>query len=199
MFLKSNSGQYIKWMALNSFTSSVSSVIATNSMLNSIMIKPSYTDVITTTYVGKDIIGQFGGLIYSLYTGKKADKEPEKYIKKGIFIQQSSFYLENFSVLIKSSELILPFLGFSSMLQNISFISIGAVNANNLLKLSNENIGELYCKIASINTLASTFGMIVGIGIINFVPSYTIRTVCILPILTTINYYSIVRALKIIK
>jgi hypothetical protein len=186
-------------MAINSFSTSISSVIAMNSMLSSIMIKPSYTDIVTTTYVGKDIIGQLGGLLYSLYTGKKADKQPEKYIKKGIAIQQSSLYLENFSVLIKNNDLILPFLGFSSILQNISFISIGAVNANNLQKLGKENIGELYCKVASINTLASSLGMIVGIGIVNFIPSYTVRSVCILPLLTCVNFYTINKALKVVN
>lgn len=193
------SKQYIKWMAINSFTTSISSVIAMNSMLSSIMIKPSYTDIITTTYVGKDIIGQLGGLFYSLYTGKKADSQPEIYIKKGIAIQQCSIYLENFSVLIKNSDLILPFLGFSSILQNISFISIGAVNANNIQKLGKKNIGELYCKVASVNTLASSLGMIAGITIVNFIPSYTFRSICILPLLSTINIYTINKALEVVN
>jgi len=193
------SKQYIKWMAINSFSTSISSVIAMNSMLSSIMIKPSYTDIVTTTYVGKDIIGQLGGLFYSLYTGKKADKQPEKYITNGIAMQQYSLYLENFSVLIKNSDLILPYLGFSTILQNISFISIGAVNANNLQKLGKENIGELYCKVASINTLASSIGMIVGISIVNFIPSYTVRSVFILPLLTSINFYTINKALKVVN
>ena len=186
-------------MAINSFSTSISSVIAMNSMLSSIMIKPSYTDIVATTYVGKDIIGQLGGLFYSLYTGKKADKQPEKYITNGIAMQQYSLYLENFSVLIKNSDLILPYLGFSTILQNISFISIGAVNANNLQKLGKENIGELYCKVASINTLASSIGMIVGISIVNFIPSYTVRSVFILPLLTSINFYTINKALKVVN
>lgn len=200
MLSKTKQVKYIGWMAVNSFSSSISSVIATNSMLSSIMtIKPSYADITLSTYVGKDIIGQFGGLIYSIYTGKYADKAPEKYITKGIHMQQCAYYLENLSPFIKNSDFILPFLGFSSILQNISYISIGAVNANNLQKISNENIGEIYSKVAAINTLASGLGMILGISIVNFIPSYMVRTLCILPVLTGINYYSINKSLQVLK
>lgn len=186
-------------MALNSFSNSMSSVIATTSMLNSIMIKPSYSDVIATTYIGKDIIGQLGGMLYSLKSGNKADKEPEKYVKKGVILQQVSYFLENSAVLIKNSDYVLPFLGVVNMFQNISFISIGAVNANNIQKISKENIGEIYCKVASINTLASTLGMISGLVIINTIPSYTIRSFFVLPVLSCVNYYSIVKATNIVK
>jgi hypothetical protein len=196
---KTKQMRYIGWMAVNSFSSSISSVISTHSMMNSIMGKVSYSDIILGTYIGKDIIGQFGGLLYSIYTGKNSDKNPEKYIKKGIHLQQCSYYLENLSPFIKDSNFILPFLGFSSILQNISYISIGAVNATNLQKISKQNIGELYSKVASINTLASALGMIVGINIVKFIPSYSIRTICILPILTSINYYSINKSLQIVK
>lgn len=200
MFKNNNiTSKYIRWMALNSFSNSMSSVIATTSMLNSIMIKPSYSDVIATTYIGKDIIGQFGGMLYSLKSGKKADKDPEKYIKKGVILQQISYFLENSSVLIKNSDYVLPFLGLVNMFQNISFVSIGAVNANNIQKISKENIGEIYCKVASINTLASTLGMISGLIIINVIPSYTVRSISILPILSCINYYTIVKATNIVK
>lgn len=187
-------------MALNSWASSVSSVISTNSMLNSIVgTTPTYTSVIATTYIGKDIIGQLGGLSYAWKTGKKADEQPTKYITKGGIIQQASFYLENASVLIPQSgaNFVLPFLGLSSTLKNVSFIAIGAVNANNLQKLSSGNIGAFYSKVASLNTLASTFGMITGIAILHFIPSYEVRTFLILPILSGISIYSLRKATKI--
>lgn len=191
MFKNKAVKNYIKWMAINSWATSTSSVISTNSMLNSIMTTPSYTSIIATTYIGKDILGQLGGLIYAYKTGKHADKNPLNYVSKGVFLGQLSFYLENFSPLISNKNLILPFLGLSSCLKNVSFISIGAVNANNLQKISNQNIGEVYTKVASINTLASTGGMITGIAIINFLPSYTVRTFLIMPILTFISLYSL--------
>lgn len=189
--------KYLKWMALNSFSSSVSSVISTNSMLSSIMNTPSYTSIIATNYVGKDIIGQLGGLTYAWKTGKKADNQPLNYITKGSIIQQVSFFLENASPLIDNKLFILPFLGFSSTLKNISFISIGAVNANNLQKLSQGHIGEFYSKAASINTISSTLGMIVGITIIHFIPSYTIRSIVILPAMSAISIYSLRKATQI--
>ena len=70
------------------------------------------------------------------------------------------------------------------------------MNANNLQKLatqsvSTSNIGECYSKAASINTLSSTLGMICGIGIIYFIPSYTIRTTVILPVMSVISIYSL--------
>jgi hypothetical protein len=189
--------KYIRWVALNSWATSTSAVISTNSMLNSIISTPSYTSVIATTYVGKDIIGQLGGLGYAWQTGKKADQQPVKYITKGALIQQAALFLENSSILFSNKMFILPFLGLSSTLKNVSFISIGAVNANNLQKLSSGNIGEFYSKVASINTLASTLGMITGIGIIHTIPSYTIRTIVIMPILGLVSVYSLRQATKL--
>lgn len=197
--------QYLKWSAINSFSTSVSSVISTNSMLSSITSGPSYSSIMTTHYIGKDIIGQLGGLMYAWKTGKTADSQPLKYITKGVLVLQASFYIENLAPLVTNKLFILPFLGFSSTLKNISFISIGAVNANNLQKLASvtqspsvtSNIGECYSKAASINTISSTLGMISGIGIIYFIPSYTFRTTFILPVMSIISIYSLRKATKI--
>lgn len=201
--------QYLKWTAINSFSTSVSSVISTNSMLSSITSEgPSYSSIITANYIGKDIIGQLGGLMYAWKTGKTADTQPLKYITKGVCVLQASFYIENLAPLVTNKLFVLPFLGFSSTLKNISFISIGAVNANNLQKLataspsqnespSTSNIGECYSKAASINTLSSTLGMICGIGIIYFIPSYTVRTTVILPVMSVISIYSLRKSTNI--
>jgi hypothetical protein len=161
---------YLKYLSLNSFFTSISAVIATNSMLNSIVDKPSYTSTMTTTYIGKDIIGQLGGILYSLKTGRNADKTPLKYITTGFILQQTAFAIENFAPMITNKDIILPLLGVSSCLKNISFITIGAVNATNLQKISPENIGKFYSQVASFNTLSSSLGMIVGIGILNYEP-----------------------------
>jgi hypothetical protein len=189
--------KYIQWMAINTWANSVSYVISANSMLNSIMITPSYTSVIATTYVGKDIIGQLGGLLYAHKTGKQADKEPLKYVTKGEALQQTALFLENISPMITNKELVLPFLGSSSIIKNIAFISCGAVNASNLQRLSSEHIGEFYSKMAAINTLSSTVGMLTGIAILHFIPSYTLRSVIILPTLNILSIYSIRRANKL--
>lgn len=184
---------YLKWSAINNFTTSISSVISTNSMLHSINIpNPSYESIITLNYVGKDIIGQFGSLLYSWKKGKNSDVEPLKHIIYGGIFLQTSFCIENLTPLITNSSYILPILGFSNIIKNISFISIGSVNIQNIQQISKgHNIGEIYSKIASINTIASTLGMVIGIVIIHFVPSHTIRTLCILPFLSVINIYSL--------
>ena len=189
---------YVKWMSIHNFSSSVSSVISTNSMLGSVINTPSYTSVLAVNYVGKDIIGQLGSLVYAWKTGKGADREPLKYITKGGIILQTSFFVENCTPLISNNIFIMPFLGFSSLLKNVSFISIGAVNAKNIQKLSDGNIGEFYSKSASINTMSSTLGMIVGIGIIHMIPSYTIRSLVVLPTMSMISIYSLRKATKII-
>jgi Vitamin B6 photo-protection and homoeostasis len=164
------------------------------------MTTPSYTSVIATNYIGKDIIGQVGGLIFAWKTGKKADTEPLKYITQGGIILQASFFLENCTPFINNKLLIIPFLGISSTLKNISFISIGAVNVNNLQKLTlpgrevGGSIGDGYSKAASINCIASTLGLLCGIAVIHFIPSYTIRTIAILPLMSCISIYSLRKA-----
>lgn len=186
--------KYIKWMAVNNWTNSTLYVLSANSMLNSIMITPSYTNVIATTYIGKDIIGQIGGLIYAFKNGKKADKEPLKYATKGEVFQQVALILENISPLISNKDFVLPFLGGSSLIKNIAFISCGAVNASNLQRLSPKHIGEFYSQVAGINTLASTIGMLTGIVILHFIPSYTLRSVLVMPTLNMLAIYSIRKA-----
>ena len=191
--------KYVIWMATNSCLISCQNVLSTNSMLTSIFVNPS--SLANLNYILKDVLGQFGGLLYSWKNGKNADKIPLEYITKGGLIQQFGFHLENASILIKDENLILPFLGISSITKNVSFISIGAVNSKNLNKLSqkNKNIGELYSKIASINTISSSVGMLLGLGIIFFVPSYTLRSYVILPCLSIGSIYTLRKATKQIE
>jgi hypothetical protein len=191
--------KYILYMGINSCLTSCQNVISTNSMLTSIFVNPS--SVANLSYISKDILGQVGGLLYSWKSGKNADKKPLKHIIKGSFIQQFGFHLENASVLIKDENFIIPFLGLSSITKNVSFISIGAVNSNNLNKLSkkDKNIGELYSKISSINTLSSSIGMLLGMGIIFFIPSYTVKSYIILPLLSIGSLYCIKKGTEEIK
>lgn len=188
-------------MALNNYVTSISFVLSTNSMLSSIFsspVGPSGMSIFTTTYIGKDIVGQLACLAYSWKSGKKS--EPLRNIQKGVALQQVGVYLENSSILI-SENMVLPFLGMTSTMKNISFIKIGAVNATCLQKLaeSGENggdIGDIYSKVASINTLTSTMGMLTGIGLIHILPSYTLRTCICLPLLTMISLYSVKQAVN---
>jgi len=184
--------KYATYMALNSFTVSMSSVLTTHNMLSSITV-PSALTSITITYVGKDILGQIGGLVYSWKSGKLADKFPVKHVTKASILQQGSFFMENMAPIfhMENEQLLIPYFGLTNILKNISFISMGAVNVKNLQKISEEkNLGELYSKITSILTLSSSLGMLSGITLITLVPSYTVRTFVIMPVLNILNVYT---------
>ena len=188
-------------MAINSASTSCSIVLSTGSALNSIFNSAHEKEnLITTTYIGKDVIGQFGGLLCAMKLGKKVNNNTVKYALVGTILQQVAIYLEYFSVFIKNDNFILPFLGVTSAIKNISFITTGAVNATNLQELTKKeeiNMGELYSKVAGINTLSSTFGMLIGMGLIHVVPSFTIRTYIVLPTLSLLSLWSISSATKI--
>ena len=70
--------QFIGWSFISNILVSTQSVIATHSMLHSINTNSEITR--TLNYVGKDIIGQLGGLFYLANIGKKIDKNPEKFL-----------------------------------------------------------------------------------------------------------------------
>jgi Vitamin B6 photo-protection and homoeostasis len=181
-------------MALHNMSSSCALVISTNSMLGTI----TNSSFLTGTYVGKDVLGQFGGMLYAWKFSSKFEKNPQKIMLKSTALQYSGYYMDNASVFVDSS-FSLPYLGVSSCIKNISFIGLGAINASNLQKLNPDNISEAYSKVASINTLASSFGMVLGIMAITALPSYTIRSLTLLPILTSISLYSVKKATDIIK
>ena len=75
----------------------------------------------------------------------------------------------------------LPVAGFSNILLNISFISFGAINAKCIQNLANNNnTGEIYSNISIVNTLGSSFGLLLGIGIVGLIPDHATR-MCIIP------------------
>lgn len=182
-------------MNIHNFASSMSSVLATNSMLQSVSVNPTIPTVIASSYVSKDIIGQLGSLFYNFKFGKNADTHPMKYVGFGVLLQQASYYLDTISPL-QEAIYILPILGLSSLFKNIAFTSIGSVSANKLQKYSNGNIGQLYSRIASINTISSSLGMMAGLGLIYYVPSWEVRTYLCMPILSFISFVAVRKAVE---
>lgn len=196
--LKNKETQYLKWMALNSYTSSINSALSTHVMLEA--ISPTNNNAITNmtiNYLGKDIIGQIGSLVYAWKTGHKADQHPKKHIVKGSVMQNMGIWLENGSQFAVNTPFLLPILGISNIAKNIGWISVGAVNANNLQRIASTHIGALYSKVSTVNTLTSTFGLATGLIILQLIPSYTIRNLTITPIITVINIYSLKKATEI--
>jgi len=188
--------KFVGWSVLNNISVSCSSVISTNSML-SVISTPSARDIISLNYIGKDVLGQLGSLWYIWRTSKKAKSTPVKYITTGAILQQSSIHLENSLYVLKpffSSDFVFPILGFTSLLKNISFVSIGAVSIEKLTELKEGGeMSEIYSKITVINTLSSTFGMILGLFIVYGIPSHTFRSFFVLPFFSFLSILSLRR------
>ena len=60
--------------------------------------------------------------------------------------------------------------------------------------INKNDVGYSYSKISTINTLSSTFGMVCGLAIVSMVPSYIIRSLVIMPLITILNIYCIRKA-----
>lgn len=195
-------------MAVYTWSSSVNHAISVNAMLSvvsglsSVSSVPETSSIQSLNYIGKDIIGQIGGMIYAMRTGKKADHSKKNYAITGVKFSQAGCYMENFSKhLIDYAGIVNPlfpllFLGSANFLKNISWITIGAANAAKIASMSKEHTGQIYSEIAAINTFASTLGMACGIGIIHLVPSFTVRSLCIMPVMTGISMYSMKKAME---
>jgi hypothetical protein len=179
-------------LSVNTFSTSCAAVIGTNNMLSSVLLQPSAETVLAATYIGKDIIGQLGGMVYTWKKAKQIDANPIKIAKLAVFLQHSAIYLDYFSISVSSP---LVWLGFSSFLKNVAFIHSGAVNVKNLEKINpTETLAVKYTKISSINTLSSTAGMITGLILVNNFPT---TAIFFGPILSLISYSTFVKATKI--
>ena len=183
---------YIGWSCLSNIVVSMENVISTHSVL-SVLGKSSTELTLSVNFIGKDLIGQLGALTYMNKLGNKADKEPKKFIKYSMILQQSSTFLESFTPLLPI-EAFIPVAGLSNIMMNISFTGFGAINAKIIPKLAEDNnIGEIYAKLSVINTIGSSLGMGLGLGVVALVPDHSMR-ICILPLLAGIRIYSYKKA-----
>jgi hypothetical protein len=169
--------QYAGWSFVSNMFVSAESAISTNSMLHVI---GTYDETIrTANYIGKDIIGQIGGLLYMSKMSKQSDKNPHTFLLYSNILQQFA-YISMCSTPMMP-DYFLPVAGFSNILLNISFISFGAINAKCIQNLANNNnTGEIYSNISIVNTLGSSFGLLLGIGIVGLIPDHATR-MCIIP------------------
>ena len=151
---------YIKYSFISNTSISIQNSIAVQSMLSAITAEPELANI---NYIGKDIIGQLGSLIYMTKYTSKIDSTPKKFLNQSHFIQQTSYFLLYYSSIIQP-EYFIFIAGASNILSNISFIGYGAINAKCIEKVSDgKNIGQIYTKLTTVNTLASTIGL--GIGV----------------------------------
>ena len=77
--------KYIAWSFVSNLCVSIQTAMTTNNMLNAIS-SPEDTGYRTLNYIGKDVIGQVGGLIYMAKISEKADKNP------GLFQRGKNYY-----------------------------------------------------------------------------------------------------------
>lgn len=170
--------------------------ICTHNMLEVISLLPSGNLYKTFNYVGKDIIGQIGGLIFMVGKSKKYNENPLFFVNRLNLYQQTSF----FSLFIINEKYFLPLSGLSNIFMNISFIGYGAINVKILNEIGKKenNLGELYMKFTAINTIASTVGTLIGVGLTAVCLNNETYKFILLTLLGIIRVYSYKKSVKII-
>ena len=190
--------KFIGWNFVSNVIISTESVLSTHSML-SVVSGPQVSNELTMSvnYIGKDIIGQIGGLFILNTISHKADidNESKHFIYLYTICQQSATFLECATPLLPLYSFI-PIAGLANIGKNIGFTGFGSINAKIINKLAQDNnIGEIYIKATSINTFGSTIGMLLGLFIAAKIPDHTAR-MGIMPILCFLRVYSYNKAVK---
>lgn len=187
-----NYGRYISWSFLSNAAVSAESAMSVHSMLTAV---DTGSDAIrTANYIGKDIIGQLGGLGYMAHMGRKADAEPRKFLLYSNAIQQAAYLITCVTPL--APEYFLPLAGCANILINLSFAGFGAINAKCIQTLAEEdNIGEIYAKISMTNMIGSSLGLLVGLGLVFVIPDHYSRLYT-LPVLAVIRVYTLNKAIE---
>ncbi len=186
--------QYIGWSFASNVLSSTESAMSTHDMLQA--VGNSESSVIqTSNYIGKDIIGQIGGLMFMAKIGREADNKPRRFLLYANMFQQTAFM----TVMLTPHcpDYFLPIAGLANVMFNISFTSFGAINAKCIGELSNKatNTGEIYAKISVLNTFGSSIGLLIGLGINAMTPDGVTR-LGIIPVLAAGRVYCFDRAVS---
>lgn len=184
------------WNSTSVLLSSFQSAISTGCMLETISSNTAVNNI-AFNYVGKDILGQLGSLAIVSAVGKYIDKNPENFLRCSIILQQASFLVEASTPLFPS-ELFVLIAGGSNVVKCISFTGFGAINVKVMERLSEDggkNLGEIYSKIASLNTVTSSIGMALGLWFCYLVPCSMTR-LAILPIVGAARYYCFMKSLN---
>jgi hypothetical protein len=190
---------YIGWSFISNIVISTESVLSTHSMLSvftgTTSVENSNELTASVNYIGKDIIGQLGGLFIISSVSQKIDKNPKKFIICSTICQQAATILECATPLLPIYTFI-PIASVANIGKNIGFTGFGAVNALVIQKLAQDNnIGEIYAKISVINTLGSTIGMTLGLFIASKIPDHSMR-LGIMPVLCFLRVYSYNKAIQ---
>jgi hypothetical protein len=185
--------KYMKWSFVSTTLVSIQTAMSTHSMLD-VVGDSSCESYRTINYIGKDVIGQVSSLAYMSYMGEKSDKNSDNFMLFSNITQQLSFIAMSLTPMV-SNSLFLPVAGTSNLLSNISFTGYGAINAKCIQEMSDDNTGELYMKITTVNTLASSIGLSIGIAFTFAVPEHEIRA-CLMPVIGAIRVYAYNKAIE---
>jgi hypothetical protein len=184
--------KYVGWSFVSNIFVSTQTAIVTDNMLYAINYESE--SIRSINYIGKDIIGQIGSLIFLSKIGNQPDKNSKSFLLYSNVIQQSSLLCVSLTPLVP--VYFLPIAGVSNILSNLSFTGFGAINAKCIEKLSiDNNIGELYSKITIINTIGSSIGLLLGLGINIMIPDHQERALLI-PLLGLMKVYAYNKAIE---
>lgn len=185
--------KYVFWSFLSNVLVSMQTAMTTHSMLD--VIGSSNGEAVrTVNYIGKDIIGQLGALAYMAKMGEKSDSDSRGFLNQASMIQQTSLLVMAVTPLV-SHSLFLPLAGTSNLMSNISFTGYGAINAKCIQAMSDGNVGEMYAKITTVNTMASSVGLGVGVGLCFAIPDHTSRA-CLVPLIGLARVYTFNKAIE---
>lgn len=183
---------YLKWSFISHLFTSTQAVLATNNIIYTINCESEL--LISTNYIGKDLLCQIGGLMVLSKVGNESDKNAKKFLLYSNIIQQSSFF--SMALIPIFPKYFLPITGPMNILSNLSSIGFGAVNAKCISKLANNNnIMELYSKITIVNAIGSSIGLFLGITLNILIPDDMERSILI-PILGFLKIYTFSKAIK---
>lgn len=185
--------KYVGWHLFSNLVSSVEMVMSTHSMLS--VIGQTSDNALSINYIGKDIVGQIGGLWYMNKMSKTVDKNPRNFVNKSIQLEQYSTAVEC-AIPLMPVYLFVPIAGLCNISKNISFTGFGAINTKIIQTVAQDNnLGETYSKITILDTLVSSIGMGLGLLITYKIPDHTIR-LSLLPFLAFLRIYSFEKSIE---
>lgn len=184
--------QYVGWSCISNALISVETAVATHNMLDAMS---SGSDTLrTVNYIGKDVIGQLGGLWFMSKMSYKADKYPKRFLLYSNLVQQMAYM--GICATPLAPDYFLPIAGASNLLLNLSFTGFGAINAKCIQGLSASNIGEAYAKISVVNTLGSSLGLLAGLGLTTLGADNGLFHLAVVSITGSLRIYSFNRATR---
>jgi hypothetical protein len=127
------------------------------------------TQGLVSSYAGRDIVSNLSSLcfIYRLSTGidgklKKSFKYSQACYQGALFIDLSAPWIPE--------QLLVALTGVGGMGKTIAWITIGSLNAKMVQQLAPDNMAELYSKVAIVNTLGNSLGMLLGLTFMKYNP-----------------------------